>query len=125
MTGVESDQRGRRMLTETTTSRMDKIAAQAPASLLLIVLDSRLVLQPMFNIPAAWMAERYGRRPLLIFGPLLTSCGMVLTAASSTLMELFGTRCANGAVVLFFSVVCVFMYVFIIVCMYLCVCMYL
>eukprot|EP00668_Euglena_longa_P004791 GGOE01005610.1.p1 GENE.GGOE01005610.1~~GGOE01005610.1.p1 ORF type:complete len:512 (+),score=96.38 GGOE01005610.1:53-1588(+) len=50
----------------------------------------------VFNIPAAWMAERYGRRPLLIGGPLLTSCGMVLTAASSTLMELLGTRFLVG-----------------------------
>jgi len=49
------------------------------------------------NLPAAWLAERYGRRPLLLAGPLLTSLGLGLTGAASNFTELVGTRLMVGA----------------------------
>ena len=37
----------------------------------------------LFNIPSAWAAERFGRRPLLAGGPLFTAAGMAGTATAT------------------------------------------
>ena len=49
------------------------------------------------NIPAAWAAERFGRRPLLIGGPLITSIGVTLTGLCSSAMELITVRFMAGS----------------------------
>ena len=50
----------------------------------------------VFNIPAAFIAEKYGRRPSLIGGPVLTSLGMGATAVASSLNELLAFRFVTG-----------------------------
>lgn len=40
------------------------------------------------NFPAAALAERYGRRPLLIAGPAMSAVGMGILSASSSFVEL-------------------------------------
>lgn len=51
----------------------------------------------LFNIPSAYCADRYGRRPLLIGGPFLTSIGMGLTSTVESLYGLMGWRFVVGA----------------------------
>uniref|UniRef100_A0A7S4LNJ0 Major facilitator superfamily (MFS) profile domain-containing protein n=1 Tax=Eutreptiella gymnastica TaxID=73025 RepID=A0A7S4LNJ0_9EUGL len=50
----------------------------------------------LFNVPAAVVAQRYGRRPLLVGGSMMTSVGMGFTALSTTLMELMACRFMVG-----------------------------
>lgn len=50
----------------------------------------------LVNIPAAWAAEHYGRRPLLWGGPILTAVGMLATALSRSFEQLVGTRIITG-----------------------------
>eukprot|EP01125_Pyxidicula_operculata_P012251 TRINITY_DN4019_c0_g1_i2.p1 TRINITY_DN4019_c0_g1~~TRINITY_DN4019_c0_g1_i2.p1 ORF type:complete len:398 (-),score=65.24 TRINITY_DN4019_c0_g1_i2:29-1222(-) len=50
----------------------------------------------IFNIPLASLGDVFGRRPLLISGPLLTSVAMVGTGFSNSLYELLGWRFMTG-----------------------------
>ena len=36
----------------------------------------------VFNIPAAWASDRFGRRSTLIGGPILSAVGMGMTAVA-------------------------------------------
>jgi MFS transporter, DHA1 family, multidrug resistance protein len=49
------------------------------------------------NIPAAWLAERYGRRPLLIGGPAIASLGIMLHSFATNAPELAAFRAITGA----------------------------
>ena len=48
------------------------------------------------NIPAAWLVDKYGRRPLMIFGPFISALGMTATAVCTTASELIATRFVTG-----------------------------
>ena len=50
----------------------------------------------LFNIPAAYLADKYGRRPLLVSGPIITSIGMTCTAIVTSFNQLLGTRFLTG-----------------------------
>lgn len=50
----------------------------------------------VFNIPAAWATERFGRRSTLIGGPLLSAIGMGLTATANSFYELVSFRFLTG-----------------------------
>ena len=87
------------------------------------------------NFPASWAAERYGRRPLMVGGPLLGGAAMMSVAFTTTFPELFLTRFfagMGGAIFMSASecsmhVCIVFMYVCMYVCMYgmyLCMCVF-
>ena len=54
---------------------------------------ARLIL----NIPAGMIADRYGRRVLLVGGPVLTSIGMFGSAQAHTIWELLAWRFVAGA----------------------------
>jgi MFS family permease len=54
---------------------------------------ARLVL----NVPSGTFADKKGRRPLLIYGPLITSVGMFGSALASSLPELLAYRFVAGA----------------------------
>ena len=54
---------------------------------------ARLVL----NVPCGILADRRGRRPLVVVGPLVTAVGMLGSAASQGLPELFAWRFIAGA----------------------------
>ena len=51
----------------------------------------------IFNIPAAWVADRFGRKPALVGGPLVSSIGMALTGTAHSLNELMFYRFLIGA----------------------------
>lgn len=48
------------------------------------------------NAPAAALAERIGRRPLLIAGPAIAASGMTLLAASSSFYGMVAANCCLG-----------------------------
>eukprot|EP00301_Raphidiophrys_heterophryoidea_P003625 c11629_g1_i2.p1 GENE.c11629_g1_i2~~c11629_g1_i2.p1 ORF type:complete len:502 (-),score=113.01 c11629_g1_i2:255-1760(-) len=50
----------------------------------------------LVNIPLAVLGERWGRKPLLIFGPLCSSFAIALTGLSSSLQELLLWRFVTG-----------------------------
>ena len=50
----------------------------------------------LFNIPAAWAVDRYGRRPSMIGGPFISAMGMTYTALCTTANELIASRFATG-----------------------------
>ena len=50
----------------------------------------------LFNIPAAWAVDKYGRRPSMIGGPFISSLGMTYTALCTTANELIASRFATG-----------------------------
>ena len=54
---------------------------------------ARLVL----NVPSGTFADKKGRRPLLIYGPLITAFGMFGSALASSLPELLAYRFVAGA----------------------------
>ena len=54
---------------------------------------ARLVL----NVPSGTFADKKGRRPLLIYGPLITAVGMFGSALASSLPELLAYRFVAGA----------------------------
>jgi len=54
---------------------------------------ARLVL----NIPIGILADRYGRKPLLVAGPLISAVGMVGSGLSSSIPELLFWRIIAGA----------------------------
>ncbi|KAJ9458421.1 hypothetical protein DIPPA_02044 [Diplonema papillatum] len=49
------------------------------------------------NLPAAWAADKYGRKPLMVMGPALSSVGMLLCSVASSLEELLAMRTLSGA----------------------------
>ena len=51
----------------------------------------------VFNIPAAWAAERFGRKPILIGGPAISAVGLGLTGTAGGLNELLFYRFLSGA----------------------------
>jgi MFS family permease len=51
----------------------------------------------LFNVPAAWAVEKFGRRPLLVSGPFISAVGMTFTALCTTANELIATRFVTGA----------------------------
>ncbi|KAK9812728.1 hypothetical protein WJX72_002739 [[Myrmecia] bisecta] len=54
---------------------------------------SRLIL----NLPAGVMADRFGRKPLLVWGPVLTAVGMFGSGQATTFNELLAWRFVTGA----------------------------
>ena len=50
----------------------------------------------LFNIPAAWAVDRYGRRPSMVGGPFISAMGMTYTALCTTANELIASRFATG-----------------------------
>lgn len=54
---------------------------------------ARLVL----NLPAGALAERYGRRPLLVGGPLVTALGMIGSGTAQDIGQLLAWRLVAGA----------------------------
>jgi len=51
----------------------------------------------VFNVPCGILADRYGRRPLIVVGPLITAVGMLGSAAAVGLPELCMWRFVAGA----------------------------
>eukprot|EP01063_Lacrimia_lanifica_P013646 TRINITY_DN20274_c0_g1_i1.p1 TRINITY_DN20274_c0_g1~~TRINITY_DN20274_c0_g1_i1.p1 ORF type:complete len:490 (+),score=136.94 TRINITY_DN20274_c0_g1_i1:81-1550(+) len=49
------------------------------------------------NVPAAWAAERFGRKPLMVGGPLFAGLGTAVCATASALPELVLYRSMSGA----------------------------
>ena len=49
------------------------------------------------NIPAAWAADRYGRKPLMYCGPFASAVGTFLCATAGSLPELLVYRVISGA----------------------------
>lgn len=49
------------------------------------------------NFPASWASERYGRRPFLVGGPIVSGAAMMGVAAGSSFMDLFVLRFISGA----------------------------
>jgi DHA1 family multidrug resistance protein-like MFS transporter len=54
---------------------------------------ARLVL----NVPCGMLADKYGRRPLILAGPVITAVGMLGSAMAPGLPELFAWRFVAGA----------------------------
>lgn len=50
----------------------------------------------MFNIPCGAFADAYGRRPLMIAGPAVTTIGMIWSYSSAGLGELLAARAVAG-----------------------------
>ncbi|CAK0782313.1 hypothetical protein CVIRNUC_005628 [Coccomyxa viridis] len=50
----------------------------------------------MMNLPAGILADRYGRKPLLVWGPLITALGMVGCGASRSFAQLLAWRWVTG-----------------------------
>lgn len=50
----------------------------------------------VFNLPCGWFADRYGRRPLMIMGPAVTTTGMIWSYLSGGLGELVAARTVAG-----------------------------
>lgn len=48
------------------------------------------------TIPSGWMIDRFGRRPVLIIGPILTAASAFLVAAADTFTELLILRFITG-----------------------------
>jgi MFS family permease len=48
------------------------------------------------TLPTGWMVDRFGRRPILIAGPLLTACMALLTATAQSFPELLLYRFVEG-----------------------------
>ena len=48
------------------------------------------------NIPAAWAAEKYGRRPLLLCGNVLTAAGLAFNGLAHSVPGLVTARFATG-----------------------------
>src|SRR5690348_6263251 len=48
------------------------------------------------TIPSGWLIDRFGRKPVLLAGPLLTAAVAFLVAASQTFPELVILRFVNG-----------------------------
>src|ERR1700727_1478716 len=48
------------------------------------------------TIPSGWLIDRFGRRSVLIGGPLLTSVVAVMVAGADAFPELLGLRFFNG-----------------------------
>ena len=61
-----------------------------------LVLASSALTRLFINIPVGFLAERYGRRPLLIIGPLLTSIGTGGFGIAQTLGHLISLRSLSG-----------------------------
>ena len=51
----------------------------------------------VFNVPCGLIADRHGRRPLIIAGPVVTAVGMFGSAYAACLPELFAWRFVAGA----------------------------
>ncbi len=62
-----------------------------------IVMSMMGVSRLVSNIPAAWAAEKYGRRPVLLGGNILTALGLALTGMSSTVVQLVSARFFTGS----------------------------
>jgi MFS family permease len=50
----------------------------------------------LFNIPAAYLGQRFGRKPLLIGGPIFTSISMLIMGTAKTSSELITGRFGVG-----------------------------
>jgi len=50
----------------------------------------------LFNIPAAYLGTRYGRKPLLVGGPLVTSIAMLVMGTAKSSSELMSGRFGVG-----------------------------
>ena len=50
----------------------------------------------LFNLPCGWFADKYGRRPLMVAGPAVTTAGMIWSYYSGGLSELLGARTVAG-----------------------------
>lgn len=50
----------------------------------------------VFNLPCGWFADKYGRRPLMIMGPAVTTTGMIWSYLSGGLGELVAARTVAG-----------------------------
>ena len=50
----------------------------------------------LFNLPCGWFADKYGRRPLMIAGPAVSTAGMVWSYLSGGLGELLMSRTVAG-----------------------------
>lgn len=48
------------------------------------------------NVPAGWLADKFGRRPLLISGPAITAIGIVGMGLSSSFFPFLGCRILTG-----------------------------
>jgi len=50
----------------------------------------------LFNLPCGWFADKYGRRPLMIAGPVVSTVGMVGSYLSGGLGDLLASRAVAG-----------------------------
>ena len=50
----------------------------------------------LFNFPIGIITDKIGRRPLLILGPLINACGIILTGYSNSLFVLLIARFISG-----------------------------
>ncbi len=76
--------------------RLGADAAAGEAGLQLAILA---LLSAAASIPAGWAADRYGRRPLMVWGALVGSIaiGLLLAATSAAAILLFGSLMALGS----------------------------
>lgn len=51
----------------------------------------------LLNLPSGLLADRIGRRPLLVVGPAITGLGMIGSAVAGTFPELLAWRFITGA----------------------------
>jgi MFS family permease len=56
----------------------------------------KILIGPLFGFVAGWMIDRFGRRPILIAGPLLTAGAALLTGVAQTFPELLVYRFLDG-----------------------------
>jgi DHA1 family multidrug resistance protein-like MFS transporter len=62
-----------------------------------LVMSTMGISRLITNIPAAWAAEKYGRRPTLLGGNFLTAFGVGLTGLATSVGELVSFRFFTGA----------------------------
>ena len=48
------------------------------------------------NVPAGWAAERFGRKPLMVLGPMVSAFGTVLCSVATSLPQLLAFRAMSG-----------------------------
>ncbi|BDA45298.1 probable quinolone resistance protein NorA at N-terminal half [Coccomyxa sp. Obi] len=68
------------------------VGAAAVGSTISVYAIARL----MMNLPAGMLADRYGRKPLLVWGPLITALGMIGCGMSGTFGQLLAWRWVTG-----------------------------